>query len=60
MKTSSIITDEHVQNILRCALREMKDDHRTPEAFKTILTEKLFKEIPNAPKKLVPGTVNDG
>ena len=52
VKTSSIITDEHVQVLFMSELREMKDEHRTPDTFQRLCNETLFKKIPNAPEKI--------
>jgi hypothetical protein len=52
VKTCSIITDEHVQGIFMAELREMKDEHRTPDTFQRLCNEILFKKIPNAPEKI--------
>jgi hypothetical protein len=52
IKTSSVITDEHVKAILLEQLREMTDEDRTPENFKILCEKTLFKEIPNAPNTI--------
>jgi hypothetical protein len=55
-KTSSIINDEHVQALFLTELRAMKDEHRTPETFKTLCNETLFQNIPNAPSSITLST----
>jgi hypothetical protein len=52
IKTSSIIFDEHVQQLFRSELRNMKDEDRTPKSFHNLLNDKPFAEIDNAPTKI--------
>jgi transposase len=52
IKTSSIITDEHVQSFLLSHLRLMKDEDRTPEKFRDMCNHELFSKISNAPESI--------
>ena len=57
VKTTSIITDEHVQSKFKRVLRSMKDEQRTPETFLNLLNSSLLAEIPNAPTSVSRRTV---
>ena len=52
IKTSSIITDEHVQSFLLSHLRLMKDEDRTPEKFRDMRNQELFCKISNASESI--------
>lgn len=57
-KTSSIITDENVQQKLKICLRDMKDEMRTPDEFMNLLNKTVLQQIINAPEKISLKTAN--
>ena len=49
VKTSTIISDQQIQNQFKNLLREMNDEHRTPSTFQKLLNTEVLKNIDGAP-----------